>query len=157
MAEATHPQSATAADDFDRVRIRREALRSAGERLATALAAPMPGRVDLWWAGVVPAAAELAESFADHVAETESPDGLFEEVIEAAPRLSNSIDHLVAEHREIEIALARITQAEAPSTPEAISVHRETALEVLAMLTRHRFLGADLLFEAYNVDIGAAD
>jgi hypothetical protein len=34
---------------------------------------------------------------------------------------------------------------------------RETALETLAMLTRHRFAGADLLFEAYNVDIGAAD
>ena len=71
------------------VRARRERLRQAEDRLASAAAAPFPGRLDLWWAGVADAARELTALFADHVHETEGDHGLFREIEAVAPRLAN--------------------------------------------------------------------
>jgi hypothetical protein len=54
-------------------------------------------------------------------------------------------------------AVRALTRGGAPTSPAEIATRREQILEVLSLLARHRFNGADLLYEAYQVDIGAAD
>lgn len=158
MSEPSSTPTASLDDEAAaQVRARRERLHLAEESLASAAAAPFPGRLDLWWAGVTNAARELAEMFEHHVGETEGDDGLFTEIEAVAPRLSNDITMLRAEHREIEDALVALTSSTAPESPEGVATAREAILQVLSRLARHRFAGSDLLYQAYHVDIGAAD
>lgn len=151
------PTASLDAQTAAQVRARRERLHLAEESLASAAAAPFPGRLDLWWAGVTSAARELAAMFEHHVGETEGDDGLFTEIEHVAPRLTNDITKLRAEHREIEDALVALTRSATPESPEDVATAREAILDVLSRLARHRFAGADLLYQAYQVDIGAAD
>jgi hypothetical protein len=129
----------------------------AEERLASAAAVPAPGRLDLWWVGVANAIEALTVMFAEHVHDTEGLDGLFAEVGAAAPRLTNEIDRLRAEHRDIDRRLEELATVGRPSTDEDVRSAREHILDVLSLLARHRFAGSDLLYRAYHVDIGAAD
>ena len=141
----------------DRIRARRTELRTAEEQLASAAATPSADRLDLWWAKVSHATSVLAARFHEHVDDTERAGGLFDEIATAAPRLSSDVDRLRNDHRDIAAALRALSQGAAPTGPEAIVARREQILEVLSQLARHRFSGSDLLYEAYQVDIGAAD
>ena len=40
--------------------------------------------------------------------------------------------------------------------PEAVARHREAATELVGRIVRHRQRGADLIYEAYEVDIGGS-
>jgi hypothetical protein len=140
-----------------RIRKRRAGLRTAEEQLTSAAAAPSSARLDLWWAKVNHATAELAARFHEHVDDTERQGGLFDEVANAAPRLNRELDRLRADHRDISSALRALTEAPQPTSPGDIAARREQILDVLSHLARHRFSGSDLLYEAYQVDIGAAD
>ncbi len=139
------------------VRVRREQLRVAEERLTSAAGAPSPGRLDLWWPGVHHAIGRLTDAFAHHVEGTEGPDGLLEEISSAAPHLSNEVDHLRADHRQIADALAALARRTAPRTDDEVDSVRSATLEILSALARHRFAGSDLLWRAYQVDIGGVD
>lgn len=140
-----------------RIRSRRAQLRTAEEQLTSAAATPSSARLDLWWARVTHATSELAARFHEHVDDTERQDGLFDEVATAAPRLARELDRLRADHREIAVALRSLAEAPQPRTADDVVARREQILDVLAHLARHRFSGSDLLYEAYQVDIGAAD
>jgi hypothetical protein len=159
MDEAMAPDPNVAAVDqvVERVRARREQLRQAEEQLASAAAAPYPGRLDLWWARVAHAADELVGRFTHHLDETEGEGGLFADVEAVAPRLSSEVDRLRAEHQDIGEVLDELARHPTPATPEEVSAARELILEVLARLARHRFAGSDLLYEAYQVDLGGPD
>ncbi|MDZ7679816.1 MAG: hemerythrin domain-containing protein [Acidimicrobiales bacterium] len=154
---ATTPPATLDQRTAAQVKARRERLRSTEEHLASAAAAPFPGRLDLWWAGVANAATELASMFEHHVHDTEGTEGLFSEIEAAAPRLANDVSKLRSDHREIERALERLTASTPPRTPDEVSAAREAILQVLSRLARHRFAGSDLLYQAYQVDIGAMD
>jgi hypothetical protein len=154
--EATPPAGAAeqSNDTLHRVRQRRAELRVAEEQLASAAASPSPGRLDLWWARVNHAAAELAARFHEHVHDTESEGGLFAEIEAEAPRLSRDVDRLRAEHASIATSLRTLTDRRQPVTDTDVSTAREQILDLLSELARHRFAGSDLLYQAYQVDIG---
>jgi hypothetical protein len=154
---ATDPTAALDRRTAAQVKARRERLRQAEDRLASAAASPFPGRLDLWWAGVADAARELSALFADHVHETEGEHGLFREIEAVAPRLANDVAKLEADHRVIDEALASLTGMTEPGTSAGVAAARESILDVLSRLARHRFEGSDLLYQAYQVDIGASD
>jgi hypothetical protein len=140
---------------LDLVRLRRAELREAMNRAEKALAAPASGRAGAWTDEVAAALRQLHADFGEHVAIAEGPDGLHADVLETAPRLHNAIKQLTAEHAQIwqdlDAVGTRLT-----SVVSAEDVHHVRALttSLLARLTRHRQRGADLVFEAYQVDIG---
>ena len=141
-------------DDGDllgQVRVRREGLRSAMVGLEAAVSAPAAG--DDWGAGVSRALTRLRTAFDSHVEVTESGDGVFEQVVEAAPRLANEVKRLHADHEAIAVGLAAVDGALA-SGAESV---RDATLDLLGLLARHRHRGADLLHEAFCVDISAGD
>jgi hypothetical protein len=151
MAEALRDSSG---DDFlGEVRARREGVRSAMVGLESAVSAPAPGRDDEWRAGVARALTRLRTAFQGHVEVTEADDGVFAQVVEAAPRLANQVKRLHAEHVEIGAALAAVDECLAGDAEPV----RDAALDLLGLIARHRHRGADLLHEAFCVDISVGD
>ena len=55
-----------------------------------------------------------------------------------------------------EIAEA-VAASEPPVTNDDVADLRERGTDLLARLSRHRQRGADLIFEAYDTDIGGGD
>ena len=145
-----------AMNDLGEIRQRREALVGAAAAFEAALAAPAS---DLRWTeGLGNALATLRATIDEHVTATEAPGGTIDQLRDRAPRLSNQIDRLVDQHSAIttdaEGLLERLEHAPTERTAEDTDTIREQALELLGAILRHRQLGADLLYEAYDVDLG---
>jgi hypothetical protein len=142
--------------DLDEVRERRGALLGAAAGLEAALAAPASDA--RWSEGVGSALTRLHATLAEHVSATEAPDGTLDQVRSRAPRLSNQIDRIVGEHvsmtADVERLIDRIESSPSERTADQTAAIREQALELLILIGRHRQRGADLLYEAYDVDVG---
>jgi hypothetical protein len=146
---------ATRAQVLETLRRRRAELRESMHAVEQALAAPAPGRLEAWAERVHVALVELSADFREHVDVTEGPDGLYREVLTTAPRLSNAVADLTSEHAEIgrlvDTLLARVSE---PSVGEGAAGVRDLGTALLEHLIRHRQRGSDLLYEAYESDIG---
>jgi hypothetical protein len=143
---------------LDAVRVRRAELREALDELERALAAPAAGRAVIWGEAVHECAVRLADDFRAHVDVTEGPDGLHQAILAGDLRLANAVDELTAEHAEMAAEIASLlTDSDAPVTPEDVDGVRERGTELLGHLIRHRQRGADLIYEAYQTDIGGGD
>jgi hypothetical protein len=143
---------------LEAVREQRVGVRTALDGLERALAAPSSGRAKEWCAAVRDRAETLGHAFAIHVLVTERQGGLFDDVLAHAPRLANQIGRLRDEHGQIKASLAAVDETVASRDPEdAVGPVREAALEVMGAIVRHRNAGSSLLYEAYFVDIDAAD
>jgi hypothetical protein len=141
------------------VRSRRAGLRSAMSGLERALAAPAPHRVDEWRRGVTDALGSLHDVWTRHIVETEAPGAFLDELVGEAPRLSTPAARLRREHNEI---LGVITRAERSlrqvllenEHEQYVDTLRADLTEMLCALAHHRQRGADLIFSAYDLDIG---
>ena len=136
---------------------RRADLYQAILQLEHAAARPAVGREEQWQEGIVEALEELEREIVDHIEITESPDGLYAEIVEHAPRLSHRIQLLRDEHPEMQEA-TKVLRARllAPGSPP-VEETRDEVQRVLGRLVKHRQHGADLLWEAYSLDTGGAD
>jgi hypothetical protein len=143
---------------LDEVRRRREGVRAAVDELERALAAPAAGRPKEWSARVQGQIAALRRAWAHHVNVTEAEGGLFEQVVVQAPRLDPQIQKLRKDHLSVDEALTEMAGRRAGDDPDADAAELgELALAVMGRIVRHRNQGAGLLYEAYCVDIDAAD
>jgi hypothetical protein len=143
---------------LDVVREQRVGVRTALDGLERALAAPSVGRAKEWCAAVRERADALSDAFAIHVLVTECDGGLFDDVLAHAPRLANQVIRLRDEHHRITAGLAAVGDAAAGLDPDgAVDAVRDGALQVMGAIVRHRNAGSSLLYEAYYVDIDAAD
>jgi hypothetical protein len=137
-----------------RISVRRGQLHDALVELEAALARPA-GDHDDWCQHTTAAVEHLAWTLADHVEETDAPGGLLAEVEAAAPWLAPRVGQLRRDH---ELLVSRcgglVDRCHAGVEPDEL---REAALELLADLTRHRHRGADLLYDAYELDVGTGD
>ena len=147
---------ADATDSLPRVekaRVRRHLLGDALHRLEHSVAGP--SEAEGWADGVRAALAELRRALDEHIEVTEGPGGLLEEVRDVAPRLSGEIGVIETEHEELVDLLNKAEASLEQSTdPKAI---RNRAMALLPRLSLHRQRGADLVYDAYNVDIAASD
>jgi hypothetical protein len=140
------------------VRRRRAGLQSAMGRLEAALAAPGAAH-DGWSVGVMAALAGLRETWSHHIADTEAPGAFLDEITDEAPRLAGPVAHMRREHAEVSGAIERLTRRVAVGPgPEGesfwIDALRADATAMLGELARHRQRGADLVYEAFAVDLG---
>lgn len=95
----------------------------------------------------------VRQGFAEHVRVTEGPSGLYRELLTQSPRLDHGVRLLTREHAAIVAAILAVQQiAERPEAhPDEL---RHRAGHLLRRLARHRRRGADLLWEAYQTDLG---
>jgi len=152
------PTVTTGQAELDAVRIRRAELLEALNRLEVSLAAPASGRAVVWGEQVHAILVEIAEDFRAHIEVTEGPDGLHQAILAGDLRLTNAVEALAAEHTPIadEIALL-VAETEPPVTPQDVDIVRDQGTDLLSRLVRHRQRGADLIYEAYQTDIGGRD
>ena len=140
-------------------RSRRAGLRSAMSGLEYALASPAPHRVDEWRRGVNDALMALHDVWTRHIVETEAPGAFLDELVEEAPRLSTPAARLRREHNEIVGVIARAEKTLGhvlldDNHEVFVDAMRADLTEMLCALAHHRQRGADLIFAAYDVDIG---
>jgi hypothetical protein len=149
------PDSLHTDPGLETLRLHRAELRESMGALEQALAAPVADRTGVWAERVEVALVELSADFREHIDITEGPDGLYPGVLTTAPRLSSSVASLTREHIEIKgIADRLLTRISKPLVSTDVDEVRELATALLAKLSRHRQRGADLVYEAYQTDIG---
>ncbi len=125
-----------------------------------AISSPAVGREADWSKDVLRNLEELGRAIAEHIEVTERADGLYDEISQKAPRLSGKMDQLRREHPELrEGTEALVSRFEAMSVGEdwPLPEARDDLQRLLGKIVRHRQLGADLVWEAYNLDIGGVE
>jgi hypothetical protein len=143
--------------DLDAVRRHRAELRESIAFLQAALQAAAVKPV-VWGEAVQLAASRLATDFVDHIDVTEGPGGLHETIVESAPRLSHAVGLLTRDHGELQTeATALVESAEAPVMARDVDAIREQGELLIEHLIKHRQRGADLVYEAFQQDLGAGD
>ncbi|MGV9211441.1 hypothetical protein ACTFTM_06210 [Micromonospora sp. RB23] len=95
----------------------------------------------------------VGQGFAEHVRVTEGPAGLYRELLTHSPRLDHAIRLLTREHAAIVAAIRAVQRvAERPeASPDEL---RHRAGHLLRALGRHRRRGTNLLWQAYQTDLG---
>ena len=142
----------------EKVRERRHSLSGAMMDLETMVSSP--SAAEGWHESVGKALAELRLALDEHIAVTEGDGGLLAEILELAPRFSGEVALINAEHEGLIEALERAiltlegTVEIGSDDPDPI---RRRVMTVLGRLSLHRQRGADLIYDAYNVDIATAD
>ena len=140
---------------LEELRRHRAELRDSMSALEAALAAPASADRARWSGRVHAALLELAGDLREHVDLTEGPTGLYRDVETTAPRLADAVAGLTRDHGligdQVEKLLGRVAAADGVTDPERV---RGLGTALLGRLVRHRQRGSDLLFEAYQFDIG---
>jgi hypothetical protein len=112
----------------------------------------------VWGEAVHASLLTVASDFGAHVEVTEGPGGLHQSILAGDLRLANAVAALTVEHGQIaeEIAVL-VADSEAPVTPADVDDLRDRATRLLGHLVRHRQRGADLIYEAFQTDVGGGD
>lgn len=133
---------------------RRGLLHGALVDLEAAVSAPV-GDTVRWCLGTRRAIDRLALTLADHIEATEASEGLLNEIEHASPWLHARVERLRRDHVELVERMSSVLErCHAPFRPEEV---RPAATDLLGRLVRHRHDGADLLYDAYGLDLSAGD
>jgi hypothetical protein len=155
MAEEREPTRA-----FEEAARRRADLHHALVDVERAISSPAAGRLDTWAGDVVKRLSILLDSIDEHIVVTERAEGLYEEILHLAPRLSPQVDRLRAEHPALRAGTAELIErlhSTAIGRGWPLDEARDDAQRLLGKIVKHRQRGADLVWEAYNLDIGGIE
>ena len=134
----------------------RAGLREACGSVERALAAPAGERFEPWGKELAHELDELGDALERHIAATEAEGGLLDDIMHEEPRLARRV-HLV---REDHLTLRRrheLARHAIPTDETGVANARDRCVELLEAIVRHRHLGSDLVYDAYNVDMEAGD
>jgi chromosome segregation ATPase len=136
---------------------RRRELRDALVALEDAVASSVHDS-EHWRRRVAERLEALREAFAEHVAETEAIGGLYDEMEEIAPHVQGKARRLREEHPPLSSAIAdAAARFDAPFAETTdLDALRDDLQRLMGRFIRHRQHGADLVWEAYQLDIGGA-
>jgi Ala-tRNA(Pro) deacylase len=95
----------------------------------------------------------LARATDEHVAQTEACEGILAEIVEQAPRLWRAVERLRRQHVELRSLCREVGERIEAESGSTAHIRRDVE-RLLARHEAHRHLGADLVFEAYGMDIG---
>ena len=150
----------TDSSNLAEARRRRADLHNALVDVEEAISGPAAGREPQWTLEVVAALQRLRETIEEHIEVTERAEGLYDEILHKAPRLADAVHRLRAEHPILRdrtseaISKLRTTPLDTTWTLEEA---RDEMQRLLGKIVKHRQLGADLVWEAYNLDIGGVE
>jgi hypothetical protein len=142
---------------FHRSRQHRRGVRRASIDLEEALARPAGQEAGHWYGEVAVHVRALAEAFRHHVQQSEGPEGLLPQIVEAQPRLVPAVQAVKREHQVLLDAMSRLEAATDPSQGADEQAVREDVLRLLHDVAVHRQRGSDLIYQAYYVDVEGGD
>jgi hypothetical protein len=136
---------------------RRADLHHALVDVEVAISGPAAGRTPQWTAEVLKRLSILRDNLDEHIEAAERPGGLYDEITRLAPHLSGKTRRLREEHPALRDRTAELLERlESRPIHDEQDLHdtREDVQRLLGKIVHHRQLGADLVWEAYNLDIG---
>lgn len=143
---------------LDAVRVRRDSFYDALLDLEQALGVPAGGDCAGWGVALQAPVARLREVLAAHVSGTEGDEGFFAEVRDHAPHLIPAVDRLRSEHDPLIAATdalaARLDGLRSDAEVEGV---RDEGIELIGRLITHRHRGAELVYDAYSIDVSTGD
>jgi len=140
---------------LDALRRQRAELRESMSALEDALAGPVSAGQARWAERVHVALVELSADFREHIVITEGKNGLYRDFLESTPRLSGAVARLTQEHAQIrDLVDDLLGRVPTPESKEDMDTVRNLGTALLGMLVRHRQRGSDLVYAAYEVDVG---
>ena len=158
MTDAGEQVQARNRELLDAVRVRRDRLYDAILRVERALASPAGGDAARWAAALTAPVDSLQEVLNDHVSGTEGAEGLFEQMREDAPHLLPALERIRDEHDPLLDGTRGLIDA-LPNVhdDDGVDLVRMHALDLMRRLLEHRHRGAELLYDAYAIDVSPAD
>ena len=143
---------------LDAVRVRRDSFYEALLELEQALGAPAGDDVAAWAHAVRAPVGNLRAVLDAHVAGTEGNEGFFAEVCDHAPHLIPAVERLRSEHDPLLTATAALlTRLDALGSEAEVEQVRDDGIELIGRLLTHRHRGAELVYDAYSIDISTGD
>lgn len=122
------------------------------------ISSDVDAKPDTWLMAVGVALDTLADAWDEHVAFTEGPDGLFEELLDDSVEVAPEIDRLRRDHEVLVAHIVRARELLASSGAGPDDTRVLLALTGISKLVdQHRRRGADLLYRVYSVDLSAGD
>ena len=111
-----------------------------------------------WAAAASMAAIETRGVLRHHITDTEAPGSFYEDIVENYPNLGHAAAKLRAEHRPLRDGVDALVETLSTVHDDAgVDAARAKALDVLRALLAHRHRGAELVYDAYNVDVATGD
>jgi hypothetical protein len=145
---------------FQEAARRRADLHHALVDVERAISSPAAGRLETWTGDVMKRLTILLHTIEEHIQVTERPEGLYDEILHLAPRLSSQVDRLRWEHPILRDGTAELLERLHSTTIGEgwpLDEARDDAQRLLGKIVKHRQQGADLVWEAYNLDIGGIE
>lgn len=122
------------------------------------ISSDLDAKPDTWITAVGVALDGLADAWLEHVAFTEGPEGLFEELLDDSVEVAPEIDRLRRDHEILVTQITRARELLAGSSAGPDDTRILLALTGISKLVdQHRRRGADLLYRVYSVDLSAGD
>ncbi|MEN3336714.1 MAG: hypothetical protein V7647_390 [Acidobacteriota bacterium] len=149
------PADDSSRPDLEAVRQRRTTLRVSTGHLEQALTSAGADPTDRSCADVLSAAQRLQACVVAHIEATEGLNGFHAEMVTAAPRLAHEVEVLVKEHAELATMAADIAaRSGAECALEDLDATRQIGARLVAAIGRHLQRGSDLIYEAFESEIG---
>lgn len=131
-----------------------EAILGLERAMAEAAGDDAPG----WAARASIAALDLRAVLREHVAETEAEGSFYDDISRNFPNLAHQAARLQAEHGPLRDAANELVETLSTVRDDAgVDRARGQALDLLKALLMHRHRGAEIVFDAYNVDVATGD
>jgi hypothetical protein len=122
------------------------------------ISADVDANRDAWLVSIGVALDGLADAWDEHVAFTEGPGGLFEDLLDESGEVAPEVDHLRRDHDVVRAHIVRVRErlAQPGAGPDDTGIL--LALTGIAkQVDHHRRRGADVLYRVYSVDVSAGD
>lgn len=118
--------------------------------------AAAPSATANWQRDLLAVVQRLERAVHQHITHVEAPGALLEDILERAPRLQRAVEDTRTHHAVLAHALADLVKllTAGDGDPAPIGEIRAGVIEILNELALHRQDGADLIYEAFDVDIG---
>lgn len=125
------------------------------ERLASA---PAPGRAESWRDDLLGALEELGASIHEQRSASGAAGSLLSDVMAEAPRLTSSVEELLAREQDVADRIDGLISRLADLTrPVPVGEIREHLAGITREIRDLRAWETDLVYETYSVDLGVGD